>query len=187
MGTGFVEQGRRERGVTEVMRTVTPSQSSRSTTAEASGGGLRVEQQSVSGERTEKERSVVKSKAPREEEVVRNRVMEKDVVVEEVEERVLEDGAVFPEVVGDAFQEEEIIVEVGVNESVEEVERIPLRTPKEASTVVVFPSVKKDVEVEKGPSCKVCVTSKKRSLGRYSTDVGMAAHSRKHSRQVCFC
>ena len=133
--------------------------------------------------------------------------MEKDVVVEEVEERVLvvdtmEEGAIFPEVVGDAIQEEEIIVEVEVNKSVEEVERIPLRSPKEASTVAVLPNVKKDVEVEKGPpckvffleflkhlfySCKVCVASKKPSLGRYSTDVGMAAHSRKHSRQVCFC
>jgi hypothetical protein len=80
------------------------------------------------------------------------------------------------------IQEEEI-VEVGSNKSVEEVDRIPLRSPKEASTVSVLPSVKRDVEVEKGPSCKACVASKKSRLGRYSTDVGMAAHSRKHSRQ----
>jgi len=94
---------------------------------------------------------------------------------------IMEDDVVLREVV-DVIQEEEI-VEVGANKSVEEVERILLRSPKEASTVAVFPRVKRDAEVEKGPPCKECVASKKPRLGRYSTDVGMAAHSRKHSRQ----
>ena len=115
---------------------------------------------------------------------VKEVVAEKDVV----EERVLavntmKEGAVFREVVEDVIQEEGT-VEVGANKSVEEVDRIPLRSPKEAATVAVFPRVKRDAEVEKGPSCKTCVASKKSRLGRYSTDVGMAAHSRKHSRQV---
>ena len=122
----------------------------------------------------------------------KNVVAEKIVVAEknvaekrgEVEERVLvvntiKEGAIFRGVV----QEDEV-VEVGSDNSVEEVDRIPLRSPKEAATVAVFPSVKRELEVEKGPSCKVCVASKKPRLGRYSTDVGMAAHSRKHSRQV---
>ena len=117
---------------------------------------------------------------------VKEVVAEKDVV--ELEERVLavntmKEGAVFREVVEDVIQEEGI-VEVGANKSVEEVDRIPLRSPKEAATVAVFPRVKRDAEVEMGPSCKTCVASKKSRLGRYSTDVGMAAHSRKHSRQV---
>ena len=133
-----------------------------------------------------------------EEEVARERVVEKEVVpveetVEEVvvveEERnlavnTMEEGAVLREVVG-VIQEEEN-VEVGANKSVEEVERIPLRSPKEASTVPVLSSVKRDTEVEQGPPCKDCVASKKPRLGRSSTDVGMAAHSRKHSRQVHF-
>ena len=114
----------------------------------------------------------------------RGGVEEKRGVVEEVEERVLvvnttKEGAIFRGIV----QEDEV-VEVGSDKSVEEVDRIPLRSPKEAATVAVFPSVKRELEVEKGPSCKVCVASKKPRLGRYSTDVGMAAHSRKHSRQV---
>ena len=131
------------------------------------------------------------SKAALKEEVVGGKVTEKEVVVvEEAVEEVaievmVEEGAVLRKVV-DVIQEEEM-VEVGPNKSVEEVERIPLRSPTEASTVAILPSVKRDAEVEKGPPCKECVASKKPRLGRYSTDVGMAAHSRKHSRQVRFC
>ena len=127
------------------------------------------------------EKGVVAEKSVAEEKGV---VTEKRGVVEEVEERVLvvnttKEGAIFRGIV----QEDEV-VEVGSDKSVEEVDRIPLRSPKEAATVAVFPSVKRELEVEKGPSCKVCVASKKPRLGRCSTDVGMAAHSRKHSRQV---
>ena len=82
--------------------------------------------------------------------------------------------------------EEEVLAErrKEVNRSVLHLASIPLRKAKEVVEVPERPMVKVEDEVEAGVECKVCVEEGRRSLGRCTTDAGMAAHGGKHWTQV---